>query len=615
MTIKEITHDDNGVEKAPVSPQEWDVWVSASATRHHVLGDPLVDWLDRHGEAKGFERDDIDERTDYMQFVFGKGREFERAVLAHLRGLGVGTVLTIGDGATAHRESQDLDLAEETFEAMANGVAIIDQGVLWDPQHSTYGRPDLLVRSDVLARLFPGSLSQPEACAAAPDLGIGDLHYVVVDIKFTTLDLLQNGGLGNAISGSNMAYKVQLHIYNRALARLQGYLAPRAFLIGRGWKQGNTKGGDSSMDKLAFVEHNEAPSGMSLSTRADQASQWVREMRTNGHRWDALPEPSRQELRPNATRDHGEWKTAVKEIVEQTGELTAFWQVSANKRRDANTMGITSWKDPRATPENLGVTGPSQAPRLRALLEVNRSQPPEPCPPKDLSAVRPSRIDAARSQWAETPPLEFFVDFETVSNLDDDFSQIPNKGGQPLIFMIGCGHIENGQWQFECFTADQLAEPEEAAIIDLWLTHMTEVRDRLAPGAHPQANHWAHHERTEYNSAKVRHPDKNWEEPNWFDLLNELVKPGLVVVRGALEFGLKPTANAMHRAGLIASKWADGPADGLGAMVGAWTCQKELAQGKAERLIDLELMQQIRSYNEVDCKTMYEILTHLRNHH
>ncbi|MYH73134.1 MAG: hypothetical protein F4153_11270 [Acidimicrobiia bacterium] len=615
MPINEITHDDDGVQAAPSSPQEWDGWVSSSATRNHVLGDPLMDWLDRHGEAKGFVRDEVDERTDYKQFIMRKGLEFERAVLGHLRGLGVGTALAIGDGSGGHREAQDLDLAVATFQAMDEGVAIIEQGVLWDPQHSTYGRPDLLVRSDVAASLFPGSLSQPEASIAAPGLGIGDLHYVVVDIKFITLDLLSSGGLGNSTAGSNLAYKVQLHIYNRALARLQGYLPPRAFLLGRGWKQGTRASGDSCMDKLAFVEHHEAPSSKALSERADQAADWVREVRSNGHLWDALPEPSREELRPNAAGDHGDWKSAVKDIVERTGELTALWQVSVNKRREANAMGIASWQDARATPENLGVTGPSLAPRLHALLEANRSQPPEPCPPKDLTAVRPSRIEVARSQWAETPPLEFFVDFETVSNLDDDFSNIPLKGGQPLIFMIGCGHIENGRWHFECFTADQLAEPEEAAIIDRWHVHMAAVRDRVSPGADPRAIHWAHHERTEYNTARDRHPDKNWETPNWFDLLNEVVKPGTVVVRGAHNFGLKSMANAMHKAGLIDTNWTEGPADGQGAMVGAWTCQRDLAQGRAQQLIDLELMQQIRSYNEVDCKVMFEILQYLRHHH
>ena len=76
--------------------------------------------------------------------------------------------------------------------------------------------------------------------------------------------------------------------------------------------------------------------------------------------------------------------------------------------------------------------------------------------------------------------MEFYVDFETVSSLDDDFSRIPERGGQELIFMIGCGHIEDGEWRYVCFVTDDLTEPEEARAIDGWVAHMHAVRDRLA---------------------------------------------------------------------------------------------------------------------------------------
>jgi hypothetical protein len=41
-------------------------------------------------------------------------------------------------------------------------------------------------------------------------------------------------------------------------------------------------------------------------------------------------------------------------------------------------------------------------------------------------------------------------------------------------------------------------------------------------------------------------------------------------VTGAFGFGLKAIARAMAAQGLIETTWEDGPADGLGAMVGAW---------------------------------------------
>ena len=193
-----ITCDDSGTERVPSSGSEWDEWVAASSTRNHVLGDPLLDWLDRHGESKGFVRDVPDGRTDFLGFVFAKGVGFEWAVVEHLRSLGVGEVRTVGGEESPRGASRDLGLAVATWEAMVDGVAIIDQGVLRDPEHRTYGMPDLLVRSDVLAGLFPEALSCEDAAVAALALDIGDRHYVVVDIKYTTLDLTVRGEVANS---------------------------------------------------------------------------------------------------------------------------------------------------------------------------------------------------------------------------------------------------------------------------------------------------------------------------------------------------------------------------------------------------------------------------------
>ena len=85
-----------------------------------------------------------------------------------------------------------------------------------------------------------------------------------------------------------------------------------------------------------------------------------------------------------------------------------------------------------------------------------------------------------------------------------------------------------------------------------------------------------------------------------------------VVVRGALGFGLKPVAKALHSHGLIETLWGDGPTDGLGAMVGAWWCE-QAREGKTLR--DLDLMSEIVRYNEVDCRVMMEVVRYLREHH
>ena len=82
-------------------------------------------------------------------------------------------------------------------------------------------------------------------------------------------------------------------------------------------------------------------------------------------------------------------------------------------------------------------------------------------------------------------------------------------------------------------------------------------------------------------------------------------------MRGAFGYGLKAIAKSMHSAGLIETVWGDGPVDGLGAMVAGRWCDHE-ARRQGCRMRDLELVQQVEAYNEVDCRVMAEILGWLR---
>ena len=248
---------------------------------------------------------------------------------------------------------------------------------------------------------------------------------------------------------------------------------------------------------------------------------------------------------------------------------------------------------------------------LDKLLVVNRG---------NGSPVLPSHIGTDESTWRRMPKVEFYVDFEYCSDLNDDFSQLPEKGGQPLIFMIGCGHIEKGKWQFKSFTVNSLSPAEEIRIIREWAKHMATVRDRLDPACDkPRIIHWSAAEVTvlenSHSSAKARHgEDADWPQLGWYDFLQNVMRQEPVVVRGALGFGLKAVANALNTHGLIETDWADSPMDGLGAMVGAWWCDEE-ARGLSVPLTSLSLMDEIARYNEVDCKVMLEIVRYLRANH
>lgn len=613
MGIEAVTRNLADDEVLPQNTDKWRDWVSATATRNHALNDPLLDWLELYGEKQGFQRDeaypDYDPRTDFSIFIMRKGTEFESAVAAYL-----GTRIPLCTIGAEPERSRSLEAAHETFGAMARGELAIYQAVLRDAQSCTYGTADLLIRSDVLQELFPSAITAEEAVTPASDLGNNNWHYRVVDFKFTTLHFLAGGGLSDS-QGSTWAYMLQLYIYNRAIGRLQGYLPPASYLLGRGWEQtknGITYRGTSCLDRLGAVPHDYVSRTKgAVGDAVEAACNWIRRVRLEGAHWQVLPEPSVPELRPHmGSTSNQPWHHAKQIIGRELQDLTLLWQVGIPGRTAANDAGIFRWTDAACTPAVVGVTGVKQAPILQAILDINRVQ--------DGPSVRPEKVRAAEEVWRSPRPVEFYVDFETVSDLDDDFSRIPEKGGQPLIFMVGCGHVENGQWQWACFTADALTEDAEAKIIDDWLTHMAKVKKQLNPnGEPPLVFHWSHAEQstfeTAFNSACERHPEKSWIAPNWFDFLKRVIREEPVVARGAMAFGLKSIAKAMHELGLVDTLWEAGLTDGLGAMVGAWSCVRE-ARDRGCRLVDTDLMQEIARYNEVDCRVMMEIVRYLRSH-
>jgi hypothetical protein len=615
MGLEAITQSDAGATVVVSNRDEWSEWVSATSTRNFLLQDPILDWLDLYGECNGFQPDfkcpGYDPATDFNRFLFEKAKEFEQSVIVHLRSLT--TTVTIREN---FEDVQNLDKAKATFEAMKCGQKVIWQAVLWDANTRTYGVPDFLIRSDELSRLFPNILGPEEANVPARDLGKVSWHYRVVDIKYTTLDLAAGGELDNG--GSSKAYKAQLYIYNRALGRYQGYLPPVSYLMGRSWKQtlkGVTSRGTTCMERLAPVSHNSIFSkGRSLSVVTDEAVDWVRKIRSQGSKWTVLPNPTISELRPNMgnTQD-SPWHVAKKKIAGELAELTLLWFVGVEKRQAANQVGIHRWEDPKCTAQSIGITGDKTEPILQAILGINQS--------KNGSPVAPKRIASSENVWRVPQKLDFYVDFETVTDLDDDFSLFPAKGGTPVIFMIGCGHVEDGSWRYRCFTADALTGDAEREIIDSWVDHMRATRQRFAGGdREPLLIHWSAAETSNlqdaYNAAIKRHPEreKDWLRLQWFDFLKNVIKAEPVVVRGALAFGLKPVAQAMYNRGLIKTNWEDGPVDGLGAMVGAWWCAKEAARSKIA-LNAVPFMKKIAAYNEVDCKVMMEIVCYLRQNH
>jgi hypothetical protein len=782
-SIEALLFDDAGGRDDPQREEEWRTWVAATSGENWIEGDPLLDWLELYGEARGFTRDDhgagYDPRTDFHLFLASRAARFETAIIKLLGeqllpvelpdGTPAGTkveVLHIPSDMSldAGFRPRSLTVAGSTVAAMAAGAHIIAGGALRNPQDRTYGAPDLLVRSDVLEALFPGSLSGGMDEAVYPALGLAPAslspagssagttgvrpwHYVVVDIKFRRLDLVASGHVGS----DHRKHAVQVYLYNQALSRIQGHEPTSAYLLGRGWRQGKSLG-DSAFERLGRIDMDHifgrrlhgipgvtpgsvrggrgglgggSGSGGSidgggggadepeqlLPRMAADAVAWVRRVRTEGEAWQVLPVPSAPELFPYARNtDDAPWHTEKKRIAQDLAELTLLPGVSPGLRRAANAVGLLRWDQADVNAASLGVAA-QYAAKCDAILNVNRDLPVKLGDKWDPArdGVLPNRIEHVDPAWRTPATLEFYVDFETVSSLDDDCEKLPLMGGQPLIFQIGCGWWEpiaeaeagagaggseresgakngatqasgplgeqlDGQleepfddrtvellrrggldmsplrdneidklhlpskvnpghiWRFAQWTVDRLTEPEEARMIDAWVAHMRFIMaQRGVEWRETAVFHWAPAEtsslETAYNSARERHQARaaklegpgavgpDWPDLPWFDFLVRVVRAEPVVFHGAFNFGLKSVAKAAYAMGLIDVLWGEGPTDGLGAMVGAWSCDAAVTRGEATKLLDIDLGRTTGAYNGVDCLVLASLAAYLRRNH
>ena len=527
---KRSTQNLADVDEEPegVNEDEEPSWVSASKTRNYIMRDPLLDWLDmyRTGEFKNTSPQIIPAGNDAPpemtapiaaaapmdvshMFIMEQGNQFESAVIAYLRESFPDEVEQISMNQHDIRKEQK---ANETFDAMKRGIPFIYQAVLHDHDNMTFGSPDLLVRSDYLNRFIDKvPLTKTDIGRKASKLKVGrrapDYHYVVVDIKYSTLTFRADDiCLRN--SGSIPAYKSQMYIYHRALAKLQGYNPKYTFLLGRNWthtKRDVKVNGTGCFERLGAIDFNKVD--LPFVEQTENAVAWIRRLREKGAGWDVYPKPSVPELYPNMSNKHdAPWHNKKKEIAERINEITSVWYCGTKHRKRALEEGVDEWTDPRCTPELLGFKKrktreekPHLGDIIGEILDINR---------QDEDLLRPEFINNNYRNWQMLDvdnlnrPIELFVDFETIhsaaasaaeSSVDGSVHSIFGRlrrltrgdiANNDMIFIIGCGWVETEYdlegfghrvWKYKSFVAESLHYASERKMLNDFYTHVNDI--------------------------------------------------------------------------------------------------------------------------------------------
>jgi len=470
---------------------------------------------------------------------------------------------------------------QETEMAMRVGAPIIAQAILWNPDARMEGMVDLLIRSDVLARLYPAAFDgEPAGAASRPAAGIctrgAPYHYRAVDIKFTILEVTQ----GNEASAKHLAYMVQNWIYNEALGKTQGYTPPASYLLGR-----------DLFRSLARVTHDNPE----LRRLARDGAAWIRRVAEEGASLQPIPSPTIPELRPNlkAWADL-DWHRAKQDIAEAQRDLTLLPYVNPERRARAAAKGITRWDDPTLSAEVVGLGGTLEGRRIDAILAANR-------PPASGSGI-PQTILTNVGDWRTPGPFDCFVAVQTVTDQMDDFSRLPKRGGTEMVFMVNWGWLDPvGQWQARQLVASDLSAEAESVLSQAWKRELGEIA-AAAGGrlADLRLYHWG--------STRLLVP-----EMNWHDILLEVILEEPLAVRGSFGFGLGEVAAALRALRLIEAEVPSLPPGPLAATAGAWWSAQE-AERVGIPFEEVDVIQMIGKYGRASCRSLMEIVAYLRQH-
>lgn len=352
--------------------------------------------------------------------------------------------------------------------------------------------------------------------ARAKTLASDQWHYVIVDVKYSTLKMRADQ-IHLTNSGNMPAYKAQMYIYQRALTKLQGYEAKCAYLLGRNWScvQKNVKmHGNGPFERLGSINFTEAKLDEHIVAKANAAVNWIRRVRAEGMFWTLHPKPSIYELYPNmSNKCDSPWHEKKKVLAEKLNEITLVWYCGVKQRKRAHDAGITEWTDPALTPEVMGFKKrktEDEKPRLGDIigdvLNINRDESDNP------PMILPKSIQNNYRNWQHLSllpekmidevdePIEFYVDFETVhdaaastakSNVDGMVRRTfgPGRKGKSgdLIFMIGVGWhetkstpvegkiIKTKEWQYKNFTATHMTFDAEKQMINSFYDYIQRV--------------------------------------------------------------------------------------------------------------------------------------------
>jgi putative phage-type endonuclease len=577
-------------------------WVSQKDIRNYVVDDVFLDIVSSNHITYHTH---MDQPSTFIELVAKRNKSMKDDIISIWKK--VFTVKCIMEHPGTYKYSNVVPCIKykTTIQAMKLGYKIIQNAVLHNTHNHTFGVADMIVRSDILQSMFSNEL---QVVNCNPDKCVGTqldtpFHYVILSVNDIKLPLSCDG-VHVRNTPTTKVKKCELYILNEALGCMQGYTQPSCYMMSSRWSYTHKTieyTGNSCFDRLGVIDFSDRDE--SLVGIVQDAITWVRELRSKDTTYN-ISKPNYEACYPNMCQTSDYPYHSLKSSTAKTnGEITSVWCCNTKHRRNAIENGVYSWTDPLCNVDTMGVEGVYYRERVQGILDINHQ---ETDIIRRLTNVDPVHDDIIHIRGVR----DYYFDFETTTIHSRTIlgnNSITTE--TTLIAMIGCGWAnEQGEWEFRSFVVDSLSISGERTMMQSFYDFLSSMGESKSQ----RFVHWGHAEKTNLRDVLKRHSNHTWHMLELFDMCSYF-KKYIVVVKGALTYGLKNIVSALHKNGVIKHVW-DHESDctsGMDAMVQFLQIRDEVMEQHIP-FSEHDMMGVIRSYNEIDCRVLYDILSYIR---
>lgn len=579
--------------------------------RHFVNQDPLLDWLDCYGSDRNLPKD-LPNQCDLKSFMFNQYLILLERIYKYIREKANDRdcvqirqeypecnnfELKI-DNNSKGISRQDL---EATIKSMSNNVPVILNAVLYNPNEHKSGCFNVMIKYNYLSKIFPMAMRKLKESKLPYDPD----SYTFIQIKYSKLKLCA-ANLYLLNQSNQKTYKLEQAHLHQVLKYYQINNNVLSFIMGRKSSystKGMTYENYNALNSFGLVDLSKRDIESLEDLRV--ANQWLDKVKNEGHLWSIDP-PDRKQLYPNMknAQDYP-WNGYKQQLADKNKDLTKLWYVGAVERYRLWDSGInvTKWDQLNANDVKYNSHYKNI---ISNIISSNKSG-------------QCINFDKLKSQlYLMRKPIQFYLDFEFVNDIADDFSQFPMSNSSKYIYMTGClcADTERSSTQYTNYLVNRLNKNQEMSTLKAWLEDINKLNRN-----HREITiyHWGAAEKIQmrdYLSAHHQLHSTGFSENlickiNLIDLC-EMFKNCEVGIPGCFGYGLKEIATVFYKNGWIKTIWPQ-TLSGEDALIAAILTEKECQLGKYSKLADVPLMKDYIQYNYVDCKVMEEIVNYIMN--